>query len=153
MALNERNIGTNKTTGAYPGIANPTPHSASLSTKATDPTAKEIGAGTGSQSVGRRDDAKHAQREAMHTRRASAGVVEGHPGIIESSHIEPLDDEYKEGETGRGRTMGRSTPTQTQALKDRIATAAEGAANIVYGVATGDQQATNAGKEALGFRA
>lgn len=152
MALNERNIGTNKTAGAYPGIANPTSRGASLSTKATDPSAEETGAGTGSQLGGHRDDAKHAQREAMHTRRASAGVVEGHPGIIESSHIEPLDEDYKEGEAGRGRTMGRSTPVQTQALKDRITTAAEGAANIVYGVASGDQQATNAGKEALGFR-
>ncbi|KAI6131862.1 hypothetical protein EV401DRAFT_320552 [Pisolithus croceorrhizus] len=151
MALNEHNIGTNRTAGAYPGIANPTPHSASFNPMATDRPTEETGPGTGSQLGSHRDDAKHAQREAMHTRRASAGVVEGHPGIIESSHIEPLDEEYKEGEAGRGRTMGRSTPMQTQALKERISAAAEGAANIVYGVATGDQQATNAGREALGF--
>ncbi|KAI6150318.1 hypothetical protein BKA82DRAFT_4114195 [Pisolithus tinctorius] len=116
MALNERDIGASKAASVYPGAPN---------------------------LKGHRDDIKHAQRDAMHTRRASAGVVEGYPGIIESSHIEPLDEEYKEGEAGRGRTMGRSIPTQGQGLKERLATAAEGAANIVYGVATGDHQATN----------
>ncbi|KAI6103539.1 hypothetical protein F5141DRAFT_1239170 [Pisolithus sp. B1] len=134
MALNEHNIGTNRTAGAYPGIANPTLHSASFNPMVTDRPTEETGA-----------------EKRCTPRRASAGVVEGHPGIIESSHIEPLDEEYKEGEAGRGRTMGRSTPMQAQALKERISAAAEGAANVVYGVATGDQQATNAGKEALGF--
>ncbi|KAI6028825.1 hypothetical protein F5J12DRAFT_396887 [Pisolithus orientalis] len=142
MALNERDNGASKAASIYPGsTSNP---------KVPEPTFGEKGTGTGAHLKGHRDDIKHAQRDAMHTRRASAGVVEGYPGIIESSHIEPLDEEYKEG-AGRGRTMGRSIPTQGQGLKERLATAAEGAANIVYGVATGDHQATKAGKESLGF--
>lgn len=151
MALNERDIGASKAASVYPGVANPTPRSSTSNPKVPEPTFGEKGTGTGAHLKGYRDDIKHAQRDAMHTRRASAGVVEGYPGIIESSHIEPLDEEYKEGEAGRGRSMGRSIPTQGQGLKERLATAAEGAANIVYGVATGDHQATNAGKETLGF--
>ncbi|KAI6045438.1 hypothetical protein EDC04DRAFT_59308 [Pisolithus marmoratus] len=151
MALNERDIGsTNKMAGAYSGAAYPTLCRSSSNPQVTE-TTLETGTGTGTQCRDHRDDVKHAQRDAMHARRASAGVVEGYPGIIESSHIEPLDEEYKE-DAGRGRTMGRSTPLQSQGLKERIATAAEGAANIVYGVATGDHQATKAGKETLGFK-
>lgn len=42
-------------------------------------------------------------------------------------------------------------PVQAQSLKERVTTAAEGTANIVYGIATGDQKAMQAGKEALGL--
>jgi len=42
-------------------------------------------------------------------------------------------------------------PMQAQSLKERATTAAEGTANIVYGIVTGDQKTMQTGKEALGL--
>ena len=116
-----------------------------------------------------RERSARGDRDARRAMRRYSGVVEGHPGIIESTHIEPLDEDYKEdgkwslygmnpvnecrddAEGGRGRTMEQSMPVQAQSLKERVTTAAEGTAHIVYGIATGDQKAMQAGKEALGL--
>ncbi|KAG8936519.1 hypothetical protein FRC02_001485 [Tulasnella sp. 418] len=49
-----------------------------------DPTRDEAGAGAGKNFRGGKD-AKNAMRQG-------AGVVEARPGIVESTHISPLDD-------------------------------------------------------------
>ena len=46
--------------------------------------------------------------------------------------------------------MGQSTSKQPQNLMERAATAAEGTASYVYGLATGDQKAKQAGTSAEG---
>ncbi|KAG6334438.1 hypothetical protein ID866_4652, partial [Astraeus odoratus] len=104
---------------------------------ATDPASKDRGA--------THDSEFWAERDARKAQRRYSGVVEGHPGIIESTHIEPLKEDYKEG----GARSGQSTPVGTQGLKERVSMAAEGVANVIYGIATGDQKAKRAGKEAL----
>ncbi|KAL4076978.1 hypothetical protein V8B97DRAFT_1361800 [Scleroderma yunnanense] len=142
MALNERNTGGNKGVGAYPSIAKPIPHSSpSDPAKVTVPITQERG----------RSAEFRSDRDAKRAMRRYSGVIEGHPGIIESTHIEPLDEDYNVDEAGLGRAMGQSTPMQAQNLKGRITTVAEGTANIVYGIATGDQKAKQVGKKALGL--
>ena len=55
----------------------------------TDPADSEFGAGAGPNFDG--------HRQAARTFRQSAGVVEGRPGIIESTHIDPLSETSNEG--------------------------------------------------------
>jgi len=105
-----------------------------MTSHVTDPVSKDRGAAG--------DSEFQAERDARRAQRRYSGVVEGHPGIIESTHIEPLKEEG-------GARSGTSTPANTQGLKERVAAAAEGAANVIYGIATGDQKAKQAGKEAL----
>lgn len=55
----------------------------------TDPTSETVGAGAGENFSGHKD----AQRNFSKT----AGVVEGRPGIIESTHIDPLSETSNKG--------------------------------------------------------
>ena len=55
----------------------------------TDPTDDNFGAGAGPNFRGHRDAARNF--------RQSAGVCEGRPGIIESTHIAPLNDTPSNG--------------------------------------------------------
>lgn len=56
----------------------------------TDPTTDDMGAGAGSNFRGGED----AQRNFKQT----AGVIEGRPGIIESTNIDPLNEDSNKGE-------------------------------------------------------
>lgn len=85
---------------------------------------------------------ERAERRAL---RRLSGVVEARPGIIESSHIAPLDDDQREDEPGRGRSMAQAAQEQLKSLKER---ASEGVSNIMYGITAGNQKAMQAGKEA-----
>ncbi|KIJ68924.1 hypothetical protein HYDPIDRAFT_105455 [Hydnomerulius pinastri MD-312] len=166
MALNERDlsIGGNRGVDIHPGVANPTSHSMHAdplaSNFATDPTTEERGAGAGANFQGH----KEAQRSLNQT----AGVVEGRPGIIESSHIDPLSEDSNKddgwanvpGGAGtdassqpvrKGQPTSASQGASAQGVKERLFNVADGAANVVYGVATGDKESAVAGKEALGF--
>jgi len=81
-------------TDVYPGVSNPTQSSAIADPLATnfvdDPTKDEAGAGAGPDFAGHKD-AKKAMRGA-------AGVVESHPGIIEDTNIDPLNENSNKGE-------------------------------------------------------
>jgi hypothetical protein len=57
--------------------------------QADDPTNSEMGAGAGSNFQGDRDAARNF--------RDTSGVVEGRPGIIESSNIDPLNERSNDG--------------------------------------------------------
>jgi hypothetical protein len=59
------------------------------SIQADDPTNSEMGAGAGSNFQGDRDAARNF--------RDTSGVVEGRPGIIESSNIDPLNERSNDG--------------------------------------------------------
>ncbi|KAG8898582.1 hypothetical protein FRC00_002624 [Tulasnella sp. 408] len=91
MSLNDKDVtlGGAKGTDIYPGVANPT-SSSNTSNPLTenfvqDPTSDEAGAGAGPGFRGGRD-AKAALK-------SGAGVVEARPGIIESTHIAPLQED------------------------------------------------------------
>ncbi|KAH9484325.1 hypothetical protein JR316_0003806 [Psilocybe cubensis] len=90
MALNDQNILQQSGMGAntYPGIANPTPSSGAVDPTASnfvnDPTTATRGAGAGLNFEGHKN-AKQNLRDA-------AGVVEARPGIIETTNIDPLNE-------------------------------------------------------------
>ncbi|KAH7889266.1 hypothetical protein F5I97DRAFT_1842957, partial [Phlebopus sp. FC_14] len=86
--------------------------------------------------------------------REMAGVIEARPGIIESTHIDPLSDDEDDPWTHveDPRPKQQQQPRQgTPGMKERMRNAAGGATDVVYGVATGDKDTARAGKEALGF--
>lgn len=113
MSLNDLDptLNANKGVGVHPGVANPTAVAAvdpmtanfvrpyvsriafnKLTTRpsqVTDPTSETVGAGAGENFTGHKD----AQRNFSKT----AGVVEGRPGIIESTHIDPLSETSNKG--------------------------------------------------------
>lgn len=57
----------------------------------TDPTSSASGAGAGPNFAGGRDAARNFSQ--------TAGVVEGRPGIIESTNIDPLNENSNKGST------------------------------------------------------
>jgi hypothetical protein len=92
MSLNDMSLSA-QGTDTYPGVANPTASSTNSDPMAsnfvTDPTSEDRGAGAGPDFAGD----KQAQRSFQQT----AGVVEGRPGIIESSNIDPLNENSNKG--------------------------------------------------------
>jgi hypothetical protein len=101
--------------------------------------------------------------------RQTAGVIEGRPGIIETTNIDPLDHESGQGTTARVQHHRPDVCSSSQSADDRWAHAtatpqgsiggmsgmlssaagmAKGAAQKAYGAVTGDQAAKKAGKEA-----
>ncbi|PBK96786.1 hypothetical protein ARMGADRAFT_1076928 [Armillaria gallica] len=88
MSLNDTSLGA---MGAdiHPGVANPTASSNNANPMDTnfvsDPTSKAHGAGAGAHFKG--------DRQAAQAMKQAAGVIEARPGIIESTHIAPLNDD------------------------------------------------------------
>ncbi|KAF8843627.1 hypothetical protein BDN67DRAFT_964107 [Paxillus ammoniavirescens] len=157
MALNDRELtlGGPKGTDVHPGVANPTSHSthtdAPVSNYVTNSGEENKGAGTGPSEGGK--DA----------RRAAAGVVEARPGIIESTHIDPLsvasnkDDGWANVPGGAGTSTNQpvsectSGDIASDSVKGRLFDMVGGVANVAYGVATGDKGTTETGKQTLGL--
>ena len=150
MSVNDKNIGSNMGVDVHPGVANPTAHSTNANPLDTnfvsDPTTADMGAGAGPNFQGHKD----AQRNFS----SNSGVVEGRPGIIESTNIDPLNENSNKDD---GWAKATSTPSNTTAsstapgITERAWNVAGGVSNLAYGVATGDQSATEQGKEALGL--
>ncbi|GJE98144.1 hypothetical protein PsYK624_143660 [Phanerochaete sordida] len=137
----------------YPGVANPTESSRNddplQANFVTDPTTDSFGAGAPSNFTGHEDAARNF--------RQTAGVVEGRPGIIESTNIDPLNENSNKDD---GWANARSTGTGIGAAASSVASTATstamsaanmaaGAARMAYGHAVGDEQAKQAGKEAV----
>lgn len=59
------------------------------SAQVTDPTTDSFGAGVGSNFTGHEDAARNFRK--------TAGVVEGRPGIVESTNIDPLNENSNKG--------------------------------------------------------
>ncbi|THG98709.1 hypothetical protein EW026_g3518 [Hermanssonia centrifuga] len=159
MAMNDKD---NTLAGArgvdvHPGVANPTSSSINSDPFATnfvtDPTTEDHGAGVGSNFTG--------GQQAARNFRESAGVVEGRPGIIESTNIDPLNENSNKDDgwanarsTGTGTnstvgsTLGSATTTAASAAAG-AATIASGAARMAYGHLSGDEATKQAGKEAV----
>jgi len=163
MALNEKDttLFDAKGVDVYPGVANPTASSTHANPLAsnfvTDPTDPTMGAGAGPNFRGHEDAARNFKQ--------SAGVCEGRPGIIESTNIDPLnensnkDDGWANAAQGTGANTGGSNVSS--AASGALGTASEyassaagvaaGAARLAYGHATGDEQAKQAGRQAMGM--
>ncbi|PPQ78107.1 hypothetical protein CVT25_015641 [Psilocybe cyanescens] len=88
MASNDQSMLSAKTATIYPGIANPTPSSGVVDPAASnfvnDPSTPTFGAGAGQDFQGH-----NAAKQIL---KDSAGVVEARPGIIESTNIDPLNE-------------------------------------------------------------
>jgi len=151
MSLNDKDVtlGGNKAVDQYPGVANPTtasvhpdPLAANL---VTDPTTEEFGAGVGGNFMGHKEAARNFSK--------TSGVVEGRPGIIESTNIDPLNENSNKddgwanvSQTGPASADARGTAT---GYVSSAAGVAAGAARLAYGHVAGDEQAKQAGKEAV----
>ncbi|KAI0831737.1 hypothetical protein BC628DRAFT_1415247 [Trametes gibbosa] len=155
MSLNDLDpvLNTNKGVGVLPGVANPTsagghvdPMSANF---VTDPTSDVIGAGAGENFTGHKD----AQRNFSRT----AGVVEGRPGIIESTNIDPLNENSNKDDGWANARTGTSKPGMNATLGSAASTAysaatsvATGASNVpqsAYAFVARDEKTRKSGKE------
>jgi len=151
MALNDKDItlGGNKGIDVHPGVANPTISSTHADPLAanfvTDPTTDEFGAGAGANFTGHKDAARNF--------RETAGVVEGRPGIIETSNIDPLNEDSNKDDGWANATSTRSTAAgalnTAAGMAQGAATTAGGAAQMAYGHLMGDEAAKQAGKESV----
>ncbi|KIP07975.1 hypothetical protein PHLGIDRAFT_70222 [Phlebiopsis gigantea 11061_1 CR5-6] len=156
MAMNDKDntlIGA-RGVDVYPGVANPTESSVNSdpmqSNFVTDPTTDSFGAGVGSNFTG--------HLEAQRNFRDTAGVVEGRPGIIESTNIDPLNENSNNDDgwanarptdAGVGSTVASTAASTAGSAAMSAAGVAAGAARMAYGHAVGDEAAKQAGKEAV----
>ncbi|KAI0811141.1 hypothetical protein BC629DRAFT_1437059 [Irpex lacteus] len=159
MAMNDKDntlIGA-RGVDAYPGVANPTAASSHTDPLAsnfvTDPTTDERGAGASANFDG--------GRQAQRNFNQSAGVVEGRPGIIESTNIDPMNENSNKDDgwanarstgTGSGSGIGSTASTAASTAASAASAAANlatGAAKFAYGHAVGDEATKQAGAEAV----
>ncbi|KAH8833813.1 hypothetical protein DL96DRAFT_1457368 [Flagelloscypha sp. PMI_526] len=149
MSLNDFNLNTARGVDQHPGVANATSSSNTSNPMASnfveDPTTDNMGAGAGP----RFDGHNQARRNFAQT----AGVVEGRPGIIESTNIDPLHENSNKMD-GWGHTQSGSTATtekveKAQGIASQAATMATGAGQFAYGTVVGDEKSKQAGRDAM----
>ncbi|KAL1746363.1 hypothetical protein HDZ31DRAFT_72944 [Schizophyllum fasciatum] len=150
MSVNDKGLNQGFGADVYPGVANPTGSSNHANPMRNnfvdDPTSEARGAGAGPNFDG--------DRQAKRNFSQTAGVVEGRPGIIESTHIDPLSESANkdDGWANATQTPGRHQATVADTAKSiatSAAAVATGTAQAAYGYAVGDEQAKKAGKEAV----
>ncbi|OSX64804.1 hypothetical protein POSPLADRAFT_1044253 [Postia placenta MAD-698-R-SB12] len=177
MSLNDKDVtlGGNKGVDLHPGVANPTASSTHADPLAanfvrppwlqalapgiysqlplpgaqvTDPTTGALGAGAGGDFAG--------HREARRNFSKTAGVVEGRPGIIETTDIDPLNENSNKDDgwanatdapSSRSTVSGAANTASSYAAS--AASVAAGAAKVAYGHVVGDEATKEAGKEAV----
>jgi len=145
MALNDKNmpIGA-QGVGVYPGLANPT--SSSMPTNpmetnfVTDPTSDERGAGAGPNFEG--------DKQATRAFKESAGVVEGAPGIIESTNVHPLRPDSNDDD-GWAHANKTTSTTDEPGITEKAGNVASGAAKMAYGYSVGNEEVRKAGSDAV----
>jgi hypothetical protein len=148
MSLNDREMLGSSAKGAnvYPGIANPIPSGTTnpISTNfVNNPTTSTRGAGAGPNFRG--------DKEAKRTLNQGAGVCEHHPGIIESTNIDPLNEDSNKDDGWANATKppsgaGRSSEQGYFSGATQFVT---GGAQLAYGHLAGDEQAKRAGQKAV----
>jgi len=153
MSLNDRTLGVAKGSAVHDGLGNPTSHSNYSNPLATnfveDPTTEELAAGAGPNFQG------HIQ--ATKNFKNTAGVIEGRPGIIESTHIEPLKENMSERDQWEdvgvtSTSTGSSKPEMVKTainLGNATSNMLTGAMKMAYGSVVGNEEAFKAGKEAV----
>ncbi|EIN08061.1 hypothetical protein PUNSTDRAFT_114445 [Punctularia strigosozonata HHB-11173 SS5] len=135
MSLNDQELTGNKGVDVHPGVANPTMHSIH-----PDPLGSNfVGAGAGPNFTG--------DREARRNFSQTAGVVEGRPGVIESTNIDPLNENSNKYD---GWANATSQPGGTdQQGAGYVAQASTMAATTASMTADTASKAMQAGKEAI----
>ncbi|KAI0781350.1 hypothetical protein BD413DRAFT_464359 [Trametes elegans] len=159
MSLNDKDIHIAGNRGVEPpGIAYPTSSSTYANPIASnfvsDPTNEALGAGAPRNFTGHKD----AERNFKQT----AGVVEGRPGIIESTNIAPLnensnkDDGWANAQPGRtgasgvSASLGGAAQTAYNAATSVASGAASTASSVAqsaYNFVAGDEKSRRAGNE------
>jgi len=143
MAVNDRDPTTGGARGVdvYPGVANPTAHSSNsnpMSANFVDnPTTEDKGAGAGPNFEG--------GAQAARTFKQTAGVVEGYPGVIESTNIDPLNPDSNKDDGFANAGRGGSGAGVGQRAYETVG----GAVKVAYGTVTGDEDTKKAGQEVL----
>ncbi|TBU46988.1 hypothetical protein BD309DRAFT_856928 [Dichomitus squalens] len=131
MSLNDTQLAANKAVDIYPGVANPTPSSVldPMHTNfVTDPTTDTLGAGASANFTGQQDAARNFKQ--------TAGVVEGRPGIIESTHIDPLSEHSNDADGWANARSAGTGATRTGSLGGVSQTAYETASSVASGAAS-----------------
>ncbi|KAJ7774741.1 hypothetical protein B0H16DRAFT_1759628 [Mycena metata] len=151
MALNDRNLpNVAQGVGVYPGVANPTSSSVPDNPMDTnfvnDPTSEERGAGAGPNFEG--------DKAAKRLFKQTAGVIEGEPGIIESTNVHPLrpdsnDDDGWAHATVKPGSQSTNTTSEPAGVAAQAANIATGGAKMAYGYATGNEEVKREGTEAV----
>ncbi|KAJ7452504.1 hypothetical protein B0H11DRAFT_1741818 [Mycena galericulata] len=145
MALNDKNLPIGaRGVGVYPGVANPTsssmPNNPMETNFVTDPTTEERGAGAGPNFEG--------DKQAKRLFKQTAGVVEGAPGIIESTNVHPLRPDSNDDD-GWAHANKTTTTTSEPGVVEKATNVATGGAKMAYGYATGNEEVRQAGSEAV----
>jgi len=136
MSVNDRSLGGAVGVDTYPGVANPTSSSNisdPMSTNfVTDPTTEDRGAGAGPNFDG--------DQQATRNFKQTAGVVEGRPGIIESTNIDPLNENSNkdDGWANATKQPGQTARTTESFVSTATAKVAD-VANKAYDIATGQK--------------
>ncbi|KAJ7098000.1 hypothetical protein B0H15DRAFT_823709 [Mycena belliarum] len=148
MALNDKSVAPTQGVGVYPGVANPTsssmPNNPMETNFVTDPTTESRGAGAGPTFEG--------DKNAKRLFKESAGVVEGEPGIIESTNVHPLrpDSNDEDGWAHATVNPGQNTTSNAEpGIAAKAANIATGGAKMAYGYATGNEEVKQVGSEAV----
>ncbi|KAF9532917.1 hypothetical protein CPB83DRAFT_758597 [Crepidotus variabilis] len=150
MALNDRQLLDSSAKGAniYPGVANPTISSGTTDAMdanfVKDPTTPTLGAGAGPNFQG--------HMEARRTLNQGAGVIEQRPGIIESTNIDPLNENSNKDDGWANATAKSSMMSGEKPAQGYMSSAAQmvtGGAQMAYGHVMGDEASKKAGQKAV----
>ncbi|KAE9406337.1 hypothetical protein BT96DRAFT_954829 [Gymnopus androsaceus JB14] len=136
MSVNDRSVGGAIGVDTYPsisGVANPTSSSDNSNPMAnnfvTDPTTEDRGAGAGPNFEG--------DQQATRNFKQTAGVVEGRPGIIESTNIDPLNQNSNKDDGWANTTQQPGhTARTTEGFVSTATTKVADAANQIGGRAS-----------------
>ncbi|KZT57060.1 hypothetical protein CALCODRAFT_470095 [Calocera cornea HHB12733] len=141
MSQNDTTINPTQGADVYAGVRNPTASSTNTDPLAdnfvTDPATGDVGAGADPNI----DYGKVANRGFKQT----AGVVEGRPGIIESTNIDPLNESSNKDDGWANATTTPGTTGTTSS--STAANAAAGAGKFAYGHVTGDETLKEEGRK------
>ncbi|KAF9069933.1 hypothetical protein BDP27DRAFT_1324830 [Rhodocollybia butyracea] len=133
MAVNDRTQGGAVGVDTYPGVANPTSSSDTsnplVNNFVADPTTAERGAGAGPNFDG--------DKQAARNFKETAGVIEGRPGIIETSNIDPLNHDPNKDDWAN--TKQPQAARTTEGFVSTATTKVSEAANKAYEKATGQK--------------
>jgi hypothetical protein len=134
MSVNDRSLNSTVGVDTYPGVANPTSSSDNSDPMAnnfvSDPTSDDRGAGAGPNFDG--------DQQAARNFKQTAGVVEGRPGIIESSNIDPLNENSNKDD-GWANAKPTHTGSTTESFVSTATSKVADVANMAYEKATGQK--------------
>lgn len=132
--------------GVYPGVANPNPSNAIDSTARDNPDFAAA-QDTGRFRPGGAGTEFREQLSAQRVYNESPGVIEHHPGIIESSNIDPLNENSNKDDGWANSTSG---PGGSRNVTEKKPTNfAAGAMKLAYGTLAGNEQKKEEGREAM----